>query len=126
MGHVGASKFTYDNFAFGDASLTWDHPAGGLACTMEDLQSRDPVPGGEPPMADVLAWVREGHARLREHVASLDDSDLLTPRRRPEGGTRETRWIIGVLIGHDLYHAGEINHIRALRQRNDGWAWETV
>jgi hypothetical protein len=28
------------------------------------------------------------------------------------------------MIQHDLYHAGEINHIRALRQRNDRWAWE--
>jgi hypothetical protein len=25
------------------------------------------------------------------------------------------------MIEHDLYHAGEINHIRALRQENDRW-----
>jgi hypothetical protein len=31
------------------------------------------------------------------------------------GELKETRWI----IQHDLYHAGEINHIRALHQQND-------
>jgi hypothetical protein len=29
-----------------------------------------------------------------------------------------TRWIVSSKIQHDLYHTGEINHIRALRQRN--------
>ena len=38
---------------------------------------------------------------------------------------KESRWIIAVMIEHDLYHAGEINHIRALRQGNDGWAGES-
>jgi len=38
---------------------------------------------------------------------------------------KETRWLIGVMIEHDLYHAGEINHLRALRHGNDRWAWET-
>jgi len=27
--------------------------------------------------------------------------------------------MISVLIKHDLYHAGEINHLRALKQGND-------
>jgi hypothetical protein len=34
---------------------------------------------------------------------------------------KETRWIITMIIQHDLYHAGEINHIRALHQHNDLW-----
>ena len=29
------------------------------------------------------------------------------------------RWFISVMIQHYCYHAGEINHIRALSQRND-------
>ena len=28
-----------------------------------------------------------------------------------------------ILMRHDLYHAGEINHLRALAQDNDAWAW---
>ena len=27
------------------------------------------------------------------------------------------------MIQHDLYHAGEINHIRALRRQSDAWAY---
>ena len=27
-------------------------------------------------------------------------------------------------IQHDIYHAGEINHIRALRQKTDKWPWD--
>ena len=40
------------------------------------------------------------------------------------GEMKETRWIITVMIQHDLYHAGEINHIRSLRQQSDRWAHE--
>ncbi len=40
---------------------------------------------------------------------------------RPEvwGEWKETRWIIAVMIGHDPYHAGEINHIGSLHQQSD-------
>ena len=31
--------------------------------------------------------------------------------------------ILHVLTRYDLYHAGEINHLRALAQDNDAWAW---
>ena len=34
---------------------------------------------------------------------------------------KETRWLISVMIEHDLYHAGEINAILAIRR---GEAWE--
>jgi hypothetical protein len=37
------------------------------------------------------------------------------------GELKETRWIIAVMIEHDPYHAGEINHLRALHQQNDLW-----
>jgi len=29
-----------------------------------------------------------------------------------------------VIIEHDVYHAGEVNHLRALRQDDDRWPWE--
>lgn len=122
VGHVGACKYMYDNHAFGDGRLTWDDPAGDLGVSMEDLQSRTVDP--EPPMDTVVEWLREGHRRLREHIAAMDDSELFAPRRQPEGEMRETRWIIANMIRHDGYHAGEINHIRALSEANDLWAWE--
>ncbi len=37
----------------------------------------------------------------------------------PWGTEANTRWIVNNMIQHDTYHSGEINHIRALHQRND-------
>ncbi len=113
VGHVGACKYMYDNHAFGDARMTWDDPIVL------------PPPDREPSMSEVIEWMREGHRRLRQHVVALDDDELLRLRRTNWGDMRQTRWIIAVMIEHDLYHAGEINHIRALRQGNDRWAWES-
>ena len=60
-------------------------------------------------------------------AASLaDDAELLKPRRTNWGEMKETRWIIKSMIEHDLYHAGEINRMRALRQRNDRWEYEST
>lgn len=30
------------------------------------------------------------------------------------------------MIQHDLYHVGEINHLRSLRQGTDRWAYEVA
>ena len=49
---------------------------------------------------------------------------IVRPRRTNWGELMETRWIIAVMIQHDLYHAGEINHLRSLRQRTDRWEHE--
>ena len=39
------------------------------------------------------------------------------------GEMRPTRWIVAAMIGHDFYHAGEINHVRALFSGEDRWLW---
>jgi DinB superfamily len=104
IGHIGACKFGYDNLAFRDATMTWDDPAGTLGVSMEELQSVASLPR-EPSRDAVLGWLREGHRRWRDNVARLSDRDLFEPRPRPEGGTKELRWIIGVMIEHDLCHA---------------------
>ena len=70
-------------------------------------------------LLDETLFYREGHRRLRESIAALKDHDLSLQRKVHYGGTAETRFIISVMIEHDLYHAGEINHLRALRQGND-------
>jgi hypothetical protein len=49
---------------------------------------------------------------------------LLRPRLTNWGERQQTRWIIAVMIQHDLYHAGEINHLRSLRQGTDRRAYE--
>jgi hypothetical protein len=105
-GHVGACKFMYENHAFGDATLTWE----------------DSLVAGDGALGDVeaaIAWLQEGHARLRQSVAGLDNGELDRPRRTNWGAMKPTRWIISTMIQHDLYHAGEINHLRALHQGDD-------
>lgn len=99
--HIGGAKLMYHNQAFGDASLTWDDPV------IEDSDAVATIPSA-------IEWLRQGQQRLRQSIAALDDDELLL-LRRTHLGMKETRWIICVLITHDLYHAGEINHIRALR-----------
>ncbi len=110
--HVGECKYVYDNHAFGDATMRWDKP-GSV-----------PTVDRPAPTAEVIDWLREGQRRLKHSVASLgDDNELLRPRHASWGESYETRWLINVMIQHDLYHGGEVNHIRALRQGNDRWPW---
>lgn len=116
--HVGACKYVYDDHAFGDAAMGWNDPAGDLGYGMEDLQT-EAILANEPSRTDVITWLTQGHLRLREHVAALNDAELSRPRRNHRDEMKETRFIISTMIEHDLYHAGEINHIRALRQGND-------
>ncbi len=105
---VGGCKYVYESQAFGDRSMHWNKP-GSV-----------PPFDAEGPVESIIDWVREGHRRMRDAVAALqDDSELLRPRLSPQGEMQETRWIIKTTIEHDLYHAGEINHLRALRQGND-------
>ncbi len=107
--HVGEARLVYDNHAFGDRSMVPERP--------ETMPS---APRGASP-DQLVQWLRDGHHLLREHVAGLrDDGELLRPRN---GWSlrilHETRFVINTMISHDAYHAGEINHIRALAQGND-------
>jgi hypothetical protein len=108
--HVGGCKFMYHNHAFGDAQLTWDDP---LVDGSDALST----------IAEALGWLREGHAQLRQSIAALDDAELLRLRMTNWGELKETRWIIAAMIEHDLYHAGEINHIRSMRHHTDQWQY---
>lgn len=98
----------WHNHTFGDAQLTWDDSI---------------VTGGDrlATMAEAIRWLREGHDLLRQSIVTLTDADLLLPRKTHWDEEKETRWIVAVLIEHDLYHAGEINHIRSLCQQRDRW-----
>jgi hypothetical protein len=108
--HVGGCKLMYDNHAFGDAALTWEHPLVDGVGVLATVPS-------------AIEWLQQGHARLRNSLAELADDELLLPRMTNWGELKETRWIIASMIEHDLYHAGEINHIRSLRSRDDRWAY---
>jgi hypothetical protein len=110
--HVGACKVMYDDYAFGTGTLFWTD------------REVEPWPAGSAPMAETIDWLAEVHARLVEHIAGLSDDDLADLRLTNWGERRETRWIVSTMIQHDLYHAGEINHIRSLLSGDDRWLFE--
>jgi uncharacterized damage-inducible protein DinB len=113
--HVGWSKWMYEDYAFGSASMRGDQPPlipeGGA-------RSR--------PREELLAWLKEGHHRWLDSVRALnDDSELGRERLTNWGDRLPTRDIIRIMIAHDFYHAGEINHLRALLQSTDRWPYDS-
>jgi hypothetical protein len=111
--HVGESIYAYDSQAFGDGSMHWLKP--GSLPTIEATTPRE----------EVGRWLAKGHQSLRDHIEALaDDSELQVLRPGLWDDQHETRWFITQVIQHNLYHAGELNHIRALRHRNDNWGNE--
>jgi hypothetical protein len=111
--HVGWCKWMYEDYAFGTASLLGDQPplipSGGTS-------SR--------PHEELLTWLKEGHYKWLASVRTLqDDSELDRDRLTNWGEWMKTRTIINIMIGHDYYHAGEINHLRSLLQGNDRWEY---
>jgi len=112
--HVGWSKWMYEDYAFGSASMRGDLPplvpSGGIRAR---------------PHVELLAWLTEGHRHWLDSVQALpDDAELEKDRLTNWGERLPTRDIIRIMIAHDFYHAGEINHIRALLQGTDRWPYE--
>lgn len=112
--HVGWCEWMYEDYAFGDANLQGDQPP---LVPPEGAKSR---PGDE-----LLDWLKQGHAKWLASVRNLpDDSELDCMRLTNWGDYLPTRQIIQIMIAHDYYHAGEINHLRTLLQGNDRWEYE--
>ena len=117
VGHVVSCKVMYDDHAFGSAAMTWMDPR------FDVWQSS--APDGFDPRVLVEA-LRASDLQVRRRVDALaDDAEMARERGVNWGGTRPTRWILGVLARHDAFHAGEVNHLRALHQRNDRWEWQS-
>lgn len=112
--HVAECKVMYAEHALGPGRLTWLDP------------EVRPWPADEGPMVDVLAWLRRTHADLMGHVRLQSDDDLDRPRRANWGRGEETRWLLSTLLQHDLYHAGEINHLRSLLDGDDRWRYQQL
>ena len=113
--HVGWSKWMYENYAFGSATMRGDEPP---LIPANGVRSR--------PHNELLDWLTEGHGRWLNSVRSLsDDSELDRERLTNWGDRLPTRVIIRIMIAHDFYHAGEINHMRALLQGTDRWPYDS-
>ncbi len=111
--HVGWCKWMYENYAFGDASMRGDQPPLVVA---NGSKAR--------PQNELLIWLKEGHNKWLSSVRALKDDRELERERMTNWGERlPTRTIICLMIGHDYYHAGEINHLRSLLQGNDYWEY---
>ena len=112
--HTGWCKWMYEDYAFGSASMRGDRPP--LVPT-DGARSR--------PHKELIDWLTEGHHRWLASVRSLEDDSELERERLTNWGERlPTRLIIRIMIAHDFYHAGEINHLRALLQGTDRWPYE--
>ena len=112
--HVGWAKWMYDDYAFGSGTLRGDAvplvPSSGE-------RSR--------PKNELLAWLNEGHERWLVSLRALpNDAELERDRPANWGELLPTRVLIRIMIAHDFYHAGEINHLRALVQGTDRWPYD--
>jgi hypothetical protein len=116
VSHLAACKNMYGDHAFGSATLRWDQPLADQKMLKDT---------SDASVAALMRFLTDAHARLRAQVDALgDDAELMKSRRTNWGDMAETRWIVKATIEHDLYHAGEMNRLRALHQSNDSWAFE--
>ncbi len=97
--HVAACKIMYHEYAFGPRKLGWD-----------DLDSPHTA-------ADAVAWLEEGHSRLRTALVSLEDADLKELRPTNWGELWPTWRIFWTMIFHDVHHGAEIGCLRDLYQK---------
>jgi uncharacterized damage-inducible protein DinB len=104
--HTGSAKWMYYNHAFGSGTTSPEE-----SFIAEQKRSH----------AEVIGWLQEGHRCWIAAMSALTDDQLDGERLLPWGETMPLRTIIQIVIAHDTYHAGEINHLRALLQGNDHW-----
>ncbi|HEX3049757.1 MAG TPA: DinB family protein [Aggregatilineaceae bacterium] len=104
--HVGSAKWMYQDHAFGAGTIS--HEESFIA-------------GQKRSHTELIDWLLEGHRCWIDSLSALTDDQLDGERLLPWGETMPLRTIIHIVIAHDTYHAGEINHLRALLQGNDHW-----
>lgn len=112
--HAGWCKWMYEDYAFGTGTLRGDLPP---QIPPEGARAR--------PRKELLEWLLEGHRKWHTSIRALpNDSDLDRDRMTNWGELMPTRQILRIMIGHDYYHAGEINHLRSLLQGTDHWPYD--
>jgi uncharacterized damage-inducible protein DinB len=112
--HVGWSKWMYDDVAFKGARLQGDQPpivpAGGAKAR---------------PREELLAWLKEGHGLWLASCRALPGDNVLGEERPTTWEeTLPIRTLMRILIAHDIYHAGEINHLSAILHGTDRWPYD--
>jgi hypothetical protein len=113
--HTAAWTHVYHSYAFEAEPRHWrgqDWP-GGLA---PDVVDTTPA-----YYAALKTWLEEGRRRWSASIAGLADRDFDQPHRVHWGATASLWDIVLMVAAHWIYHAGEINALRALER---GEAWE--
>ena len=108
---VGGSR-VYHSFAFEDEPRTWDEidwPRG----LREQIEPTDAY------LREIMEWSELMHERWLTSTQAPVDLDLERPL--PWDRAVPLREIIAMMAGHEIYHAGELNMILAIRR---GEAWE--
>lgn len=109
--HIGSGKYGYHSAMFGDGSYV----AGGAD------QKFAAHPGRE--RGEMMTWLQRAHEMLLEGIAGLSDADLERPPRGDKFQGMQLQHLIYIGVVHDLYHAGELNHLRSIAQGNDRWGY---
>jgi hypothetical protein len=111
--HVAWCKWMYEDYAFGPGTLRGDEPP-----------LVPPASQRSRPRGELMAWLIEGHRRWVRSIQALgDDAELDKLRLTSWGEWLPTRTIIAIMNAHDLYHAGEINHLRGVLAGTDRWEY---
>jgi hypothetical protein len=104
--HCGVAMLVYADYGFGAGKIQWPYA----------IPPRRTI----STKADLIPWLVESHDTLRRSLAAFTDDQLDDLRESwDKGDQRPRRWFATTMIEHILYHAGEINYIRALAQKND-------
>jgi hypothetical protein len=121
--HVGWAKWMYTDYAFGPGSMRGDQPPLTPEVGASEGGASEGGAAFRPPQ-ELLTWLGQGHRQWLAAVRDLpDDAELERPRLTNWGEFLPTRDLIRILIAHDFYHAGEINHLRALIHGTDRWPY---
>jgi len=98
-----------------------EHLFGAAKRSYLDVHAESPLRTRPADTHALLDWARHAHATFTRGLESLQDADMDTPTRRHYGTVQTKASVIGVMVQHDCYHAGEINHLRAIRHADDTW-----
>jgi hypothetical protein len=95
------------------------HLAAWKAIAAEGLETgrfprEDVVGPAGPGWAGLLAWLREGQARLAAALEARDEA-ALAEQVTFEGERMSVRLLFTHMVEHDQYHAGQVNLLRQLR-----------
>ncbi|MDP9236578.1 MAG: DinB family protein [Chloroflexota bacterium] len=113
--HVAIAKHLFAEHLFGEAKRSY-----------RDAHHDSPLRARPDDTAALIDWARDGHAQFVAGLQSLEDADLDASTRKHHGAVDTKAAVIGVMVQHDCYHAGEINHLRALRHADDAWEPELM